>query len=155
MTILELLVSLSLVVLFAALALPASLSALNTLDFVRCVSLRNELGEKTIIFSNEFFGENPPADAVVPYHADHLLTALAPYGISNHHFVCPAFERKHPGLAGEFHFIPTGVPARALKQVDAATYTLYFEIFDIHGNGRVEVMGDGRARFQPGSTLGF
>ncbi len=155
MTLVELVVSVALLLLFFALTIPTGISAMNTIDFLRCISLRNELGQATLLFADEQFGENPPADAILPYDVRVLASSLAAYGVTKDHFLCPAAERKYPGVAGDYHFIPTGVSARALKQIDAITYTLYFEAFDIHGNGRVEVWGDGVARFVPGTSFRF
>jgi len=150
---LELLVSISIIAALIALTIPTSTAALGTLDFLRCVSLRSELGQATLLYADDKFGENPEADSVLPFNIDQLLTELKTYGVRKEHFVCPAVERKMPEVGGDAHFIPTGVFARSLKQVDASSYVLYFEIYDIHGNGRVYVMGDGSAKFLPDSKF--
>ncbi len=149
LSLVEALVTISVISILVALSFPVVNSAMNTTNFVQCLSLRGKLGQASLSYVAEHKSDNVNLNDYFPTHMDMVAHLLAPYGIRKMHFQCPAIERRQPELAGDFHFASTGVRYFDLNQIDAARYTIFFEVVAIHGNGIIEVKGDGRAAYVP------
>jgi prepilin-type N-terminal cleavage/methylation domain-containing protein len=152
-TLTELLVSIGIVAILAALAIQGYSKVTASVAKARCISnLRNlHVSFATYIQDNGYWPQQPDfSSAHSQEYQDWWLTTMDPYTKSREVWKCPLLKKFGAYGSGgkklEIHYKPTRFDARPTTPYRWAKQPWLIEVSSIHGNGPLLLMPDGSVR---------
>lgn len=139
-TLMELLVSLSIIAVLASLTYPAVIQGSKQFQLIRCMGQMRKVGRATAQYLTESAGNSAATQPVSAW-----MNALEPYGTRDDYWICPA--RRHEGKSkrGDSDFMYAGATPDIFRSGERmGDLYLWVEVMPNHNGLHVCAMGDGR-----------
>ena len=139
-TLMELMVSLSIIAVLASLTYPAVINGSKQFQLIKCMGQMRKVGRATAQYLEESTGSGETRKSVSAW-----INALEPYGAREDYWVCPA--RRHEGKSkrGDSDFMYAGATGDVFRSGERlGELYLWVEMMRNHNGLHVCAMGDGR-----------